>query len=104
MSELRREMIREMELRDFAEKTQKAYIAAVKGLAKYYWKPPDRINQKQVEDYLLHLKIEKSLSYSTRNQITSGLKFFYNKTLKRVDVELKLPGKTGQKNFWKFWE
>ena len=51
MSELRQRMIREMELRDFAENTQKAYLAAVEGLVRFYMKPPDRLNREQVEDY-----------------------------------------------------
>ena len=37
------------------------------------------------------------ISTSTRNQITSGLKFFYNCTLKRDDVRLELPKKTGER-------
>ncbi len=104
MSELRREMIREMELRDFAETTQKAYIEAVKGLAGYYWKPPGRITQKQVEDYLLHLKIEKSLSYNTRNQITSGLKIFLQQNLEesRCGIETSQKNRT-KKTSGSFW-
>ncbi len=43
MSELRQRMIREMELRDFAENTQKAYLAAVEGLVRFYMKPPDQL-------------------------------------------------------------
>ena len=97
MSELRQRMIREMELRDFAENTQKAYLAAVEGLVRFYTKPPDQLNREQVEDYLLWLKKEKKSPYSTRNQITSGLKFFYNSTLKRDDVRLELPKKTGER-------
>ena len=97
MSELRQRMIREMELRDFAENTQKAYLAAVEGLVRFYMKPPDRLNREQVEDYPLYLKKEKKSPYSTRNQITSGLKFFYNCTLKRDDVRLELPKKTGER-------
>ncbi len=93
MSELRQRMIREMELRDFAENTQKAYFAAVEGLVRFYMKPPDQLNREQVEDYLLYLKKEKKSPYSKRNQITSGLKFFYNCTLKRDDVRLELPKK-----------
>ena len=97
MSELRQRMIREMELRDFAENTQKAYLAAVEGLVRFYMKPPDQLNREQVEDYPLYLKKEKKSPYSTRNQITSGLKFFYNCTLKRDDVRLELPKKTGER-------
>ena len=47
MSELRQRMIREMELRDFAENTQKAYLAAVEGLVRFYMKPPDQLNLEQ---------------------------------------------------------
>ena len=97
MSELRQRMIREMELRDFAENTQKAYLAAVEGLVRFYMKPPDQLNLEQVEDYLLWLKKERRSPYSTRNQITSGLKFFYNCTLKRDGFRLELPKKTGER-------
>ncbi len=86
-----------MELREFVENTQKAYIAAVKGLTKYYMRPPDQIVQEEVEDYLLYLKNQKKYAYNTRNQIAAGLIFFYNKTLKRSDMTLKLPKKTGQR-------
>ena len=40
MTELREKMIREMELRDFAPNTIDAYLAAVKGLAGFYMRPP----------------------------------------------------------------
>ena len=60
-------------------------------------KPPDKLNQEDVEDYLLWLKNEKKSPYSTRNQITSGLKFFYNRTLNREDFRLELPKKTGER-------
>jgi integrase/recombinase XerD len=97
MSKLRQKMVREMELREFSVNTQKAYLAAVEGLVKFYMRSPDKIVQQEIEDYLLYLKNKIQLSYSTRNQITSGLKFFYNQALKRNDIKLKLPVKTGQK-------
>ena len=53
MSQLRQKMIREMQLREFSPKTQEAYVAAVSGLAKYCNKSPDKIDQEEVEDYLL---------------------------------------------------
>jgi site-specific recombinase XerD len=90
-------MTREMDLRDFASATKKAYLAAVEGLAKFYIKSPDQITQEEVEDYLLYLKNERRLEYSTRNQAASGLKFFYNQTLKKMDFKLKLPIKSGQR-------
>ncbi len=97
MSELRQRMIREMDLREFSPNTKSAYLAAVEGLAKFYMRSPDQISQEEVEDYLLYLKNERRLEYSTRNQIVSGLKFFYNQTLKKKDFVLQLPVKRGQR-------
>lgn len=93
MTELREKMIKAMELRDFSPKTQTAYLAAVTNLAKHYMKSPQEISQDEVEDYLLYLKKERKLSYSTRNQVISGLKFFFNQTLKNPDMVLQLPRK-----------
>lgn len=93
MTQLREKMIKAMELRNFSPRTQTAYLAAVTNLAKHCIKSPDQISQDEVEDYLLYLKKERKLSYSTRNQVTSGLKFFFNQTLKNPDMELQLPRK-----------
>ena len=97
MTELREKMTREMELRDFSPNTIDAYLSAVKGLAGFYMRSPDEIGQEEVEDYLLYLKKFKNYTASTRNQITCGLKFFYNETLKRDDMILRLPRKRAQK-------
>ncbi len=93
MTELREKMIKAMELRNFLPKTQTAYLSAVTNLSKHYMKSPLEISQVEVEDYLLYLKKERKLSYSTRNQAISGLKFFYNETLKNPDMVLQLPRK-----------
>jgi len=93
MTELREKMIKAMELRNFSPSTQTAYLRAVTNLAKHYIKSPQEIAQDEVEDYLLYLKKERKLSYSTRNQVISGLKFFFNQTLKNPDMQLQLPRK-----------
>ena len=97
MSKLRQKMVREMELREFSVNTQRAYLSAIEGLARFYRRSPDKIVQQEIEDYLLYLKNMTKLSYNTRNQITSGLKFFYNQALKMEDIKLELPSKTGQR-------
>jgi len=40
MSELRQKMIRAMELKNLSPHTQRAYLAAVTGLARHYRQPP----------------------------------------------------------------
>ena len=65
MTELREKMIREMELRNLSENTQKSYLQAVYGLAKHYMQPPDAMSKQKIEDYLLHLKKEKKNALTT---------------------------------------
>lgn len=94
MSELRERMVREMLLRNFAESTQESYLYAVEGIAKYYKRSPDKINEKEIFDYLLYLR--KDHKWSTCNVATSGLKFFYNETLKDSSIKLYPPPKKGE--------
>ncbi|MBW2220375.1 MAG: site-specific integrase [Deltaproteobacteria bacterium] len=91
MSQLRQKMIRAMQLREFAPKTQEAYVAAVSGLAKYCNKSPGKIVQEEVENYLLHLRQDLKRSSSTCNVVISGLRFFYEHTIKNESVKLRLP-------------
>jgi integrase/recombinase XerD len=91
MGVLRDRMIRELQLRRYAGPTQKAYLEAVKGLTKHFMIAPDQLRARQVQDYLLHLMIERKLQWNTVNTIVSGLKFFYIQTLKRPDIALAMP-------------
>jgi len=91
MSPLRQKMIRAMQLREFSPRTQEAYVAAVTGLAKYCNKSPDKIVQEEIENYLLHLRQDLKRSSSTCNVVISGLRFFYEHTIKNESVRLRLP-------------
>ena len=81
-----------MRLKDFSPKTQKSYLYAVEGLAAFQKKSPDLISQEEIDDYLLHLK-DTGKSSSTRNVITSGLRFFYDKVLEDKTIALKFPSR-----------
>jgi site-specific recombinase XerD len=83
-------MIEEMKLRNFAPRTQGAYLSAVVGLVKYYRQSPDQLSQEQIRAYLLHLK-ERGLSPSSRNVAISGLKFFYHQILGWNEQKLFIP-------------
>jgi site-specific recombinase XerD len=84
-------MVRDMQLRRFADRTQQSYLWAVTGLAKYYKQSPDQIEEKRVQDYLLHLFNERKYAWSTCDLIASGLEFFYQVTLGRSEAKFKLP-------------
>ena len=91
MSELRTRMINEMSLRRLAVRTQQSYLGAVTGLARHYGLPPDQLDTQQVQDYLLHLTVEKQLAWSSINVAVSGLRFFYHHTLGWEPMRLIIP-------------
>jgi len=91
MGELKDRMIREMQLRRFAPGTQDGYVRAVAGLAQYYHRSPDQITAEEVKDYLLHLMNDRKFKWSTVNNASAGLRFFYRETLKRDDVSTAIP-------------
>ncbi|MFH1582115.1 MAG: site-specific integrase [Pseudomonadota bacterium] len=109
MTELREEMIREMELRNLSENTQRSYLQAVYGLAKHYMQSPDEMSKRMIEDYLLHLKKEKKNALTTVGSVITGLRFFYNHVV--ADEQLspscsfaktpsKLPTVLSQQEIW----
>lgn len=102
MSRLRQQLIEELVLRGFSPRTQEAYVSAVYQLAKYYRRSPDQISDLEIREYLLYLAQTRQLAASSRNQATSGLRFFYAhvvgraveqvvRVMPRVRAEVKRP-------------
>ncbi len=81
MSELRERMIRDLRLAGLDEGTHRAYLRAVRQLAAYYMLPPDRLSERQVEDYILYVRDELAVAKGTFQPMFFGLKFFYVQTL-----------------------
>lgn len=91
MGELRKQMDADLVVRGMAYKTREAYLGAVAGLAKHYGRRPDRISEREVQRYLLHLIEERKLAWSSCNIVAQGLKFFYRVTLKRTEAQFDIP-------------
>ena len=53
MTPMRARMIEDMKLAGLAARTQEVYIQAVCGLAKYYKKSPELLDEEEVRRYLL---------------------------------------------------
>ncbi len=51
MTYLRQQMIDAMHQRGFSVRTHQSYLAAVRDLARYCHKPPDQIDQSQIQQY-----------------------------------------------------
>ena len=81
MSELRERMIRDLRLAGLGEGTGRTYLRSVRQLAAYYMLPPDRLSERQVEDYILYVRDELAIAKGTFQPMFFGLKFFYIQTL-----------------------
>jgi site-specific recombinase XerD len=77
MTQLRKKMIRTMELKNLSYHTQRAYLAAVTGIARFYNQSPDKMTQEKIEDYLLYLKQDKGIAPNSCYGVLTGLRFFY---------------------------
>jgi len=51
MGELRDRMVRDMDLRNFSPRTVESYVDQVRGLAKYYRRPPDQLSNDEIQRY-----------------------------------------------------
>ena len=86
---LRQRMHQDLQLAGLAEGTQKMYLRAVRQLAAHVEKPPDRITESEVREYLLYLKNQRKYSPSSLKIAASGIVFFYNYTVPRDWVLFK---------------
>ncbi len=82
-TELRRRMIEDMQRAGMSEPRQRLYVRAVRQLAEHYHKPPDKITDEELRQYFLHIKNVKKWSRTGITIALCGIKFFYEKTLKR---------------------
>ena len=81
MSELSNRMIRDMKLAGLVDGTSRQYHRAVRQLTAYYMVPPDRLTERQVEDYILYVRDDLGVAKGTFAPLLAGLKFFYLNTL-----------------------
>ena len=109
MTPLQQKMIRAMELKNLSSNTQRAYLAAVTGIAGFYNKSPDKMTKEKIEDYLLYLKQDKGNAPNSCYSVLTGLRFFYKYvTEKQIPVTYsirkttrKLPQVLTMPEIWK---
>ena len=74
-------MIEDLKLAGLVEGTAKEYLRAVRQLAAYYMVAPDRLSERQVQDYILYVRDKLGIAKGTFAPLFAGLKFFYVNTL-----------------------
>ena len=91
MTRFRQRMLDAMVQRGFALRTQESYVEAVARMAKYYRRDPATLAADEVQAYLLHLRQDRHLSFSTVNQAASANRFLYEVVLGHERVQFPIP-------------
>lgn len=91
MTELRKQMLEELQRRNYAPSTIETYLGAVEDFAHYFGKRPDRLSQQDLRKYHLHLIQERKLAVPTVVARIAALRFFFVKTLHRPYLRIDLP-------------
>lgn len=89
MTPLRQKLIDEIQLRGFSPSTQESYVSYVTGLARFYHRSPDQINDQELKAYLLYLLRERQLAASSLIVAVSALRFFYGHVLHRPTAAIQ---------------
>ena len=84
ISPLRQRMLEDMRMRKLEPRTQEAYIRAVRKLAAYLKRSPDAATVEDLRNFQLHL-VDTGSSPMTLNATLTGLKFFFDITLGRIE-------------------
>ena len=90
-TDLKTQFIDYMTINRFSRHTQKNYLLAVKGLARFYNQPPDALSGDQIQNYLLYLIQEKKLAWGSVNNMLCGISCFYKNVLKWDEYRWKIP-------------
>ncbi len=81
MSPLRQRMLEDMQLRNLAPETQRAYVHYITGLARFYMTSPDQLGLEEIREYQLYMINERQYSAESVNHFVCAAKFLYTVTL-----------------------
>lgn len=90
MTDLRKHMIEDMQLRGLSTRTQEHYVRVVADLARHFHRSPNQLNDQDLREYFLYLTNERKLSRSSTTIALCGIKFFYETTLHQQWPTLEL--------------
>ena len=72
-----------LQLNGLGERTQEAYVRALRMLCEFYHKTPDQISESELQQYFLHRKNRDRWSPNTMRICYCGIRFFFLHVLKR---------------------
>jgi len=83
MTPLRHRMIKDMQIRNLAPETQRAYLQPISQFARHVGKSPELLGPEDIRIHQLHLTRERQLSAGSIMVAVAALRFLYKVTLKR---------------------
>jgi site-specific recombinase XerD len=91
MSTLRKQLIQQMQLKGYCQKTIKSYVGIIAQIASFYHTPADQISVDQIRDYILKRISADHLSKQWMNMAISAVKLLFCDVLRREWNLLDLP-------------
>ncbi|MDD3526057.1 MAG: site-specific integrase, partial [Bacteroidales bacterium] len=89
-SMLTQRMTREMQVRNYSERSIKTYTSLLSKIVKHFGIPLDQITGNQVKDYLHHRVVVEKVSTSAINQTISAFKILHEDVLGREWETIKI--------------
>lgn len=80
MTNLRKQMMQDLDLGGYSERTKKAYVECIRMMAKFHHKSPAELGQAEIRAWVQHL-VDKKQSPQRLRQHFAALRFLYSKTL-----------------------
>ena len=84
MTQLRKQMLEELQRRNYSQTTVNSYLRIVEAFAKHFGRSPDQLGPDEIRRYQVYLLKERKLGVRTVGHCTAALRFFFCKTLKRA--------------------
>ena len=92
MTALRQRMLEDMQIRNLAPATQRAYVEQVSRFARHFGRSPALLGPEDIRAYQVYLTTEKRLAPSTIIIMVAALRFLYTVTLQKPwSVQAVLP-------------
>lgn len=74
-----------LDLKRYSKKTKRTYLGWMIQLKDYCRKTPDIIPDEDIQKFLHHIQTERHLAWSTCNQASCAISFFYRNVMERRD-------------------
>ena len=76
-------MVKALQVSGKGERTQEAYVRAMRMLVEHYDKTPDKITEDELQDYFIHRQNVTKWAPATLRICYTGIKFFFMHVLKK---------------------